>query len=154
MKPTFLLLSAFLFICSSLFAQGKGEPSVQQREQWMKEMRTAKAEYIARELKLTDDQKAKFVPLYESMDEEVNRLGDETRSLEKTIRDKGDKATDLEYEKASEALFELKDREASVELKYMNEFKKVLSPRQMFEIKGAERSFTREVMRQHRHKNK
>ena len=57
--------------------------------------------------------------------------------------------SDLEYEKAAEAMIEVKGKEASVEEQYFAKFKTVLSPKQLFKLKQAERKFTRELMRQH-----
>lgn len=138
-----------MLCCAVAMAQQKA-PSKEERTRWMKEMRQYKAEYIAKELKLTDEQKQKFVPLYENMDAETGRIGFETRQLEHTVKDKGEKASELEYEKAAEALFELKKKESDIELKYMPEFKSILTKRQLFELKGAERKFTQELMKQHR----
>lgn len=125
------------------------------RSQWMKEMTQVKNDYIARKLDLSDEQKAKFLPLYNAMDEEIRGIQDETRALEKQTRELGDKASDLQYEKAAEASYELKGRENAVEMKYFDQFKSILTPRQLFKLKDSERDFTRELMNQNRrHKRK
>lgn len=125
------------------------------RSQWMKEMTQVKNDYIARKLDLSDEQKAKFLPLYNAMDEEIRGIQDETRALEKQTRELGDKASDLQYEKAAEASYELKGRENAVEMKYFDQFKSILTPCQLFKLKDSERDFTRELMNQNRrHKRK
>lgn len=120
------------------------------RQRWMKEMRQYKAEFIAKSLKLSDEQRQKFIPLYEEMEAQTNELQDQVRRMEKSVTEKGDKATDLELEKAAEAMTELKGKENVVEMRYFAEFKKVLDKRQLFQIKSAERKFTKELMRHNR----
>lgn len=144
----FTIVIAFLVVPFNVSAQGKGD-----RSAWMKEMQQFKNDYISRKLELTDEQKSKFLPLYKAMDDEVRAIQEETRSLEKQTLDKGDKVSDLEYEKAAEALYELKGRENVIEMKYFDQFKTILTPKQMFKLKSAERDFTRELMNQRRRHN-
>ena len=129
-------------------------PSGREREVWMKEMQQYKNDFIAKKLVLTDEQKAKFLPLYTTMDEEIRKAQGETEKLYRQTLKKDSKATDLEYEKASEAVYELKGRENEIEMKYFKEFKQILTPRQLFQLKDAERDFTRELMKQHRRRRK
>lgn len=121
-----------------------------ERKQWNTEMRRYKADFIAKELDLTEEQKAKFVPLYEEMDAKTAQLNDEARKMEREVSKKGDKATDTEYEKTAEALYEAKSKEAALQMEYFNKFKTILSKKQLFELKGAERKFTRKLMEHQR----
>ena len=82
------------------------------------------------------------------MEDEIARINDEARSLEKKVADM-DNATDADYEKATEAVYNAKTREAAIEREYLDKFKTILSPRQMFRLKAVERSFNRELMKQH-----
>lgn len=129
-------------------------PSGRERESWMKEMQQFKNDYIAKKLNLTDEQRAKFMPLYNSMDEEIRKVQEETEQLTRQTIAKDGKVTDLEYEKAAEAVYELKGRENDIEMKYFNEYKAILSPEQLFKLKDAEKDFTRELMKQHRRRAK
>lgn len=131
------------FCVPSLYAQGKNE-----REQWMTEIQQYKRNYFAKELGLSKEQQARFFPLYEDMESETRRLSEESRLMEKRVAEAPD-ATDLEYEKATEAMFDSKVKEAAVEREYMDKFKEILSKKQLFELKGVERKFSREMMRQH-----
>ncbi len=56
-------------------------PSGREREVWMKEMQQYKNDFIAKKLVLTDEQKAKFLPLYTTMDEEIRKAQGETEKL-------------------------------------------------------------------------
>ncbi len=83
------------------------------------------------------------------MDKSIHQLNRQTRALEKKIDRSKEPISDLEYEKAAEALYELKGKEAETEMAYFNKFKTILTPRQMYELKKAERKFTQELMMQH-----
>lgn len=126
----------------------------QQRTEWNREMLQAKIDFMSRELKLTDQQKEKFGPAFESMDRETSKLFQQTRSMTKSVYDKGEKATDLEREKAAEAMFEMKSKEGEIEMKYYKKFKEILTPQQIFEYKNAERKFNKELMKHHRKASK
>ncbi|WP_300504639.1 Spy/CpxP family protein refolding chaperone [uncultured Duncaniella sp.] len=145
-----LVLSAIILPIS---AQAQ-RPSGREREVWMKEMQQFKNDFIAKKLNLTEEQKAKFLPLYNSMDEEIRKAQNEAEQLYRQTLKKGEKATDLEYEKAAEAVYELKGRENTIEMKYFNDYKQILSPNQLFQLKVAERDFTRQLMKQHRSQRK
>jgi len=150
-KKLLLIIITLLLLPVAMSAQ---KPTERERQTWMKEMQQYKNDYIARKLDLTDEQKAKFMPMYNRMEAEVRKICDQTMRLEREVRKKGDAATDLECEKAAEAQFELKAKEAQIELKYFKEFKTVLSPRQLLKLKKAEREFSRELMKHHEKQNK
>lgn len=147
----------FIVILFPLFAMaghhGHGNHSEQvnsdnmpDREKWFKEAREYKHQYLIKELDLTKTQQREFFPLYDQMDDEMIKIQQETRQMEKRIKSLGDKASDLDYEKATDALYEAKEKEANIEKKYLTEFRKVLTPEQLFKLKGAERKFMRELM--------
>ncbi len=125
-------------------------PSGRDRESWMKEIQQYKNDFIAKKLDMTDEQRDKFMPLYNSMDEEIRKVQEESEQLSRQIIAKDGEATDLEYEKAAEAMYELKGRENNIEMKYFDEYKAILTPVQLFKLKDAEKDFTRELMKQHR----
>ncbi|MCM1052268.1 MAG: hypothetical protein NC349_09925 [Paenibacillus sp.] len=145
-KKIILIMIALMLLPIALLAQ---KPSPREREAWMKEMQQVKNEYIARKLELSDEQKTKFLPLYNRMDEEMRQVAEQAMRMERDVRKKGAQATDLEYEKAAEAQFELKGKENRIELKYFKDFKTMLTPHQLFKLKKAERDFSRELMKKH-----
>lgn len=129
-------------------------PSERERVTWMKEIQQYKNDFLIKKLALNDEQKTSFLPLYNSMEDEVRKVQEEAGQLYQQTMRKGDKATDLEYEKAAEAAYELKGRENEIEMKYFKDFKSILTPQQLFKLKDAERDFTRQLMRQHRRQQK
>lgn len=142
-----LILLSVVIGCGAAFAQKK--PTQRERTQWMNEIRNYKIEFLAKELSMTDDQRTKFTTLYTAMEKELDKLQRDTREMERKIDKSGDKTTDLEYEKAAEAMVELKGREAKIETEYFKKFKTVLTPKQLYKLKPAERKFTRALMDHH-----
>lgn len=118
------------------------------RAQWMTEMRQYKRSYLAKELDLSREQQNKFCPLYEEMEDQVAKINDEARVMERRVADIPN-ATDLEYEKATEAMYDASVRSAQVEREYMEKFRQILTGKQLFRLKAAERQFNREMMKQH-----
>lgn len=137
-----LVLLAGLMACSAL-AQNPSD-----RSQWMNEMAQYRRTFFVKELDLNRDQENRFFPLYEEMDEQTRKLDEDTRVMERRVSDAAD-ATDVEYEKAAEAIYDAKVQQASLEREYLAKFKEILTPKQMFELKRVERRFSRELIRQH-----
>ncbi len=145
------ILSFFLItvIMSALSAFAHEKDSAK-HQKWMREMKQAKLEFMVKELKISADQKARFTETYNAMEAELNKMRGETNKMRKSIDQKKD-ATDLEYEKAAEAMFEFKVKEGTIEKKYFDKFKSILTPQQLFQFKKAEMKWMKELMK-HRKK--
>lgn len=143
----YIIICLSLLSCLASFADER--PTKRERDSWMQEMLDYKVDYIAKDLGLNEEEKAKFAGVYTSMEKELRTVQKETQKLEKDVRKKGDKATKLEMEKAAEAQFELRGKENQIELKYFPKLKAVLSPAQLLKLKESERKFMRHVMNQH-----
>lgn len=146
-RKVILILLALLLLPIALMAQ---KPTERERNTWMKELQQCKNEFISDKLDLTEEQKAKFLPVYNRMEAEIRNIHDQAMKMEREIRKRKGEVTDLEYEKAAEAQFELKEKESRIEMRYFKEFKTILSPKQLFMLKKAERDFSRELMKKHR----
>ncbi|MBR6639614.1 MAG: hypothetical protein IKL35_04545 [Muribaculaceae bacterium] len=145
---------SILLLIISLFAQlstidAQQKRSKEERQQWFKEMREYKHNFLIKELDLDKEQQEAFFPIYDAMEDETFKLHHGTRKLQRDLSKKDADVTDIEYEKAAEALFELKYKEAQIELKYFEQFKNVLTKKQLFLLKKAEDKYTRHLMRQH-----
>lgn len=138
-----ILLAAFF----PAAAQHRESP----RTQWFSEMRQLRTNYVVKELKLTDEQRERFVPVYDEMSREVMKVMTDTRKMYKSIKEKGSAATELEKEKAAEALYECKGKENAIEMRYFSKFKTILTPDQLLQLKKAEQRFSRQLMK---HKGK
>lgn len=150
-RITIILVLAIAAICASdaeAQKQGREKLSLQNRKLWLSEMRNFKSEFLIKELSLTKEQQAEFLPVYEEMDDKLSQISSETRELEEKVIT-SDEASDTEIEAASRILFEQKSREGQIELEYYTKFKEVLTPRQLLRLKNAERKFTQQLVRHH-----
>ena len=127
-------------------AQDDLSVNTEKRRQFFKELRDYKHNYLAKELSLSKDQQQKFFPVYDEMEDNVAEMNEETRLLEKKVSDNMEDATDLELDKATEALYELKIKEGETEKDYAEKFKSILSKKQLFQLKNTERNFNRELL--------
>jgi Spy/CpxP family protein refolding chaperone len=126
--------------------QRKGQPSDAERQRWMEEMRQYKRDFLSRELSLTAEQRDRFFPLYEQMDQALMKIDGSVRELERNLRRKGNGATDAECHRCADAAFSIESQQAKVLAKYYPKFKTILSPAQLAKLRPAERKFQRELM--------
>ncbi|MCM1504882.1 MAG: hypothetical protein NC127_06780 [Muribaculum sp.] len=145
---TAFMLCLILATGMPALAQGPGDKRPDRKE-WFRQMREYKHDFMAKELCLSKEQQGKFFPLYDDMEQKLHRIQHESMEMENKINRSQSGVTDLEYEKAAEALVEVKGKEAAIEEQYFAKFKSVLTPKQLFKLKQAERNFTRELMKQH-----
>lgn len=125
------------------------QDNAQKRHQWMREMQKAKQEFMAKELNLTEQQNEQLKAIVAAMENELGKLRRDTRTMEKAVESKTD-ASDLEYEKAAEAMFEHKGKEAEIEMRYYLQLAKILTPRQLFLYKKAEMKWMKTLMKHRR----
>lgn len=117
---------------------------------WLKDVREFKHTYLAKELSLSREQQNKFFPIYDQMEDDINKLNQETRAIEREINEAPEESvTDLKYDMAIEALYNLKANEAEIENSYLEQFRNILSKRQIFLLKGAEKKFSLDMMKRH-----
>lgn len=145
-----ILFITAILICTSQVLVSAQNNNSEQRQKWFQEMTNAKIEFVNTELEITKDQNVEFNKIYKSYLSELHKVHKETRALRKSIESKKD-ATDLEYEKAAEALFELKSKEGEIDEKYFIKFKQILSPKQLFKFQRTEDRWTKRLMK-HRKK--
>lgn len=124
---------------SALARQGKGSG-------WSKEMLDYKHDFIAEQTQLTQAQRDKFMPLYEAMEREIYSVNKETGEQARKVSTANHTVTDQEYTNAARAMSAVKAKEGQIESKYFDKFSKILSPKQMFLLKQAERKFTRQMI--------
>lgn len=142
----FLTYFLFLSVCISAVAQPPVNP--QDRTRWIQEIRAYKHDFMAKELSLSKEQQRKFFPVYDQMEDEIDRINKETRELEANVDNAN--ASEIELENAARTIFEQKRAEGQVEMTYFEKFIDILTPQQLIKIKNTEREFTRNLVRSHR----
>ena len=121
------------------------------RTKFATDMYQAKHEMIIQELGLTQTQQKQFMPLYEQMEREIYEVNRNARALANEVEKKKN-PSDRDYEAAASALSNTRVREGEIEAKYFDKFAKILSKKQLFQLKQAEVKFTREMLSKKRKK--
>ena len=127
-----------LVIASTAMAQSN-------RTKFSTDMYQAKHEMIIQELSLTPTQQKQFMPLYEQMEREIYQVNRNARALAAEVEKKKN-PSDKDYEVAASALSNTRVLEGEIEAKYFDKFSKILSKKQLFQLKQAEGKFTREML--------
>lgn len=151
-KLRYIFVSILLLSAISTFAGTQTPLSEDDKTRWLSEIREYKHDFIAKDLELSREQQREFFPLYDSMEDEIERINSETRAIEMKVNEDKE-AGDLEIENASRTIFEQKRSEGEIEMTYFDKFKEILSPRQLLRLKNAERRFTQQLVKQHRRVN-
>ena len=145
MKNTISIIFIMLAVSITAMAQGG-------RTKFATDMYQAKHEMIIEELGLTMTQQKQFMPLYEQMEREIYQVNRNARALANEVEKKKN-PSDRDYEAAASALSLTRIREGEIESKYFDKFSKILTKKQLFQLKQAEVKFTREMISKKR-KNK
>lgn len=139
-----LLLVAFVAGASHFPADDASDAD---RAKWMEEMQQHQNNFIAKELDLSDKQKADFLPLYNKMRAEIFNASRAARAKAKEVRKKGDAATDADYEAATQVYLDSRAKESQILESYYKKFRHILSRKQLFKLDTAERKFDSMLMR-------
>lgn len=115
------------------------------RTKFATDMYQAKHEMIIEELGLTQSQQKQFMPLYEQMEREIYQVNRNARALANEVEKKKN-PSDRDYEVAASALSNTRVQEGDIEAKYFEKFSKILSKKQLFQLKQTERKFTQEML--------
>lgn len=121
------------------------------RTKFASDMYQAKHEMIIEELGLTPTQQKQFMPLYEQMEREIYQVNRNARALANEVEKKKN-PSDRDYEAAASALSNTRIQEGDIEAKYFEKFSKILTKKQLFQLKQAEGKFTREMLSKKRNK--
>lgn len=141
-----LIALAALLMCCTAVATAKDKTSTGNgnRSQWTQEMLDYKHDFIAEQTEMTQAQRDKFMPLYEAMEKEVFAAHRTAREQAKKVS--SSKATEQDYATAARAMSQVKVKEGEIEGRYFEKFSKILSKKQMFQLKQAEMKFSRQML--------
>ena len=146
MKKIFIISILMLTIATTAVAQNG-------RTKFATDMYQAKHEMIIQELGLTQTQQKQFMPLYEQMEREIYQVNRNARALAGEVEKKKN-PSDRDYEAAASALSNTRMREGEIEAKYFEKFSKILTKKQLFQLKQAEVKFTRQMLAKKKKSNK
>lgn len=133
----FLLLAAVS--ATTIMAAGR-------RNEWVSKMRETRHDFIVEKINVSASQKKEFLQLYEAMEDEIYKVHKSARDQAKKVEDMNS-PTDADYQRAAEAMATVKYREGEIEKSYYEMFAKILSKKQLFQLKQAEAEFTRNMVK-------
>lgn len=137
MKKIYILAFVFLFFVKLGMAQEK------RRE----EIESFRVAYFTRQLNLTSEEAKKFWPVYNEMQNEIQKLQKERRNRHRDLRDNQDNISDTELEKSINDEMASRQKELDIEKKYHERFKQILSMKKLAVYYRAQEGFKRELLR-------
>lgn len=145
MKRIYLtLLFLSLFLMSSFVAAQQNQKGGRHFDKEAFEEK--RSEFLTKEIGLTKEEAAAFIPLYNELKNKMFAVGHECRKSARDLRNKKN-PTDADYLKVVNCNVEIKQKEVELELEYLNKFKKILSPEKLYKYQRAEYKFAREFMK-------
>lgn len=145
MKKIKIFIVALTAIIMSAQAQGPSN-----KERWMQEYHQYKHDFLIKEIGLSEEQQKEFFPLYDEMQMAIMGINREAKEAEEALSSRTDTPTDEEYTAVAKQLSEAKGKEAIMEIDFFEKFSKILTPKQLFELKRAEDRFSRSMLMHHR----
>ena len=137
-KRIFILM-LMAVVSLSVIAQDKSY------SKWTSKMLKQKHEFIVKTAKITPEQERQFMPIYEKMEQEIYQLNVQSRDAANRVAENR-AATDDDYAQAALMMAGVKQKEGEIELRYHEQFAQILSKKQMFLLKRAEKKFTRDMI--------
>jgi Spy/CpxP family protein refolding chaperone len=114
------------------------------RQGRLNQLENAKIAYITDKVSLTQDQAQKFWPVYNDF---TNKRKDLNRQMRQLRTGNLDALSDQQIKEGLDQAMALREQEVKLEKEYFGRFQKILSIRQVGKLYGAERDFTREVIK-------
>ena len=138
MKKLLFLIGIMLMAIPAAYSHGSGSEN---KEKMRKEVKEFKMKYLAKEMELTEEQKGKFFELYEEMSQKRKACYKQAHEMEKRLRKDEKEATEADYQQVTEAFNKANIETAEIEKSYNEKFAEFLTPKQIYKLKDAERSF-------------
>lgn len=146
MKAKLYIIAALIATALTAFAQTNNKD---QHTRWMNEVRNQKYEFIIKETDMTKEQQEDFLPIYKEMEKAIFTANQEARALELKVSNQT-RTSEAEYAAAALMLARVKQREGDIEMEYYQKFERILSKKQLFQLKRAENKFTQYMLSHHR----
>ncbi len=150
MKKNYLLLGFTVFIFFSMFSNSI---YAQSKKMDIAEYEKRKIEYITKEAGLTEEEAAKFFPVFNELNQKKFALHRGHREIVEKIKSGKDSISDEEYRKMLEKDADVKLKEAELDKEYSEKLEKVLSAAKIYKAQQAERKFMQIELQKYRKGN-
>lgn len=147
MKKQILILFS-LILSLAAFAQKGGN-----WEAKIKEIQEYKIQYLIQEMDLPSDKQAEFTRLYTAYDNARTALFRSFMQQDKAMKAK-ENPSEADYAEAAQAMATAKLREGELENSYYLQFKQMLTPKQLYNMKRAENRFEHKLREAHQGQRK
>lgn len=135
-----------IFACSLSLSAQKNDRGHKHRHFDVEKHHQERADFITKELNLTEAEKKAFIPLMEEYIHARFELNREMRNAIRELRKKEVKTAD-DYQMLIDKDLELKQKEVELQKKYYAKFREVLSAEKVFKYGFAEKKFTQNVVK-------
>lgn len=139
MNRLIMIMALFMAFLS---AQAQGKKECLSKEQF----REKQKQYFVDKAGLTKEEAAKFFPLYFELQDKKFSYNKEMWSKIRKTKE-GKNITDAEYSRLTEDVIKTRITIDELELEYLRKYKKVLSPKKIYDIQRAEMKFSRELLK-------
>ncbi len=142
----------FFSLAGMLFAQEPEKDWEARKEEW----KAQKVAFFTQKMNLDSKTAEKFWPIYNEYEHDRFENHRAFKDVMNDMQNIDDAKTlsDAEYLKLSERLLDVKKQQLSMEEKYLERFKEVLSPKQLVLFYKAEDQFGKEMLRRFRGKQR
>lgn len=145
MKKYLLLLLLVITSFPSSFAQDKDKAKM------MEELQQFKIDYLAKEMQLTEKEKAEFIPLYKEYDEQRRKAGSEAWKFERQLKKNKD-ASEADYKKLADLQQKAREKDNEIVKKFDTRLESFLTAKQIYTMHQGEEKFfekMKEMRRKH-----
>ncbi|MBQ8875235.1 MAG: hypothetical protein IJY60_08035 [Bacteroides sp.] len=132
----FILLT---FLCISLHAQKQGKGCSEE------EFRAKKQAYLTEQAGLTEEESAKFFPIYyelQALKKDVNR-----KAWKKVREGKNPETTEAQYEDILNGFIDAEEQNCNLDKEYLKKYQSVLSNKKIYMVLRAEIKFNRNMLK-------
>ncbi len=149
MKKYILLLLLAILSLPSALAQDKDKAKMKE------ELQQFKIDFLAKEMQLSDKEKAEFTPLYKEYDEQRRKAGSEAWKYDRELKKKKD-ATDADYKKLAELQQKAREKDNEIVKKFDKRLESFLTAKQIYQMHQGEEKFFEKMkeMRKKHHEGK
>lgn len=150
-KILVLMVTALCFTMGA-FAYSDKQKGKDPEKMW-KELQEFKLKFLAQEMELKDEQKDRFIELYNEMSEKRRDVMMRAWNVERKVK-KNTAATEDDYRDASQAMQKARDEDSAIEKSYDEKFSQFLSSKQIYKMKDAEQKFRQKMNEMRKNKER
>lgn len=125
------------------FAQDKDKAKMKE------ELQQFKIDYLAKEMNLSEKEKAEFTPLYKEYDEQRRQAGAEAWKFDRELKKKKD-ASEADYKKLSELQQKAREKDNEIVKKFDSRLESFLTAKQIYQMHQGEEKFFEKMKEMHK----